>query len=75
MNLETGNVCGHDFCVNNIYNGRIYPSPANGVALEQSYANGLECLISYIEKEKANQKEINDEVIGKTIHCNINESR
>lgn len=75
MNLETGNVCRHDFCVNNIYNGRIYPSPANGVALEQSYANGLECLISYIEKEKANQKEINDEVIGKTIHCNINESR
>lgn len=73
INLDTGNVARHDFCVKNIYNGRIYPSPANGVAFEQSYANGLECLISYIEKENSNQKEINDELIGKTIHCYINE--
>lgn len=72
MNLETGIIDRHDFYVKNIYNGRIYPSPANEVAYEQSYANGLECLISYIEKENTNQKERNEELIGKTIHCYIN---
>jgi hypothetical protein len=51
IDIEKNAVKRHDFCIKNVYNGKLYPISADGIASEENYRNGPESLIESLGKQ------------------------
>lgn len=72
LNLVTNNIHKHDLKVKDIYNGKIYPPPMDGIMMERLYTSGLESMLRSVELDTENVTMSRGDQVGEAIYKYIN---